>query len=84
MPKSALRELNVKAGMPTVDEARRILLEGLRTAKSGGVRVVKVIHGYGSSGAGAARSSFRSLIERAASSERSSPSNAFDSLMRRV
>ena len=33
-------------------EARRILIEGLQTAKSGGVRVLKVIHGYGSSGVG--------------------------------
>ncbi len=52
MATSKLREINIKAGMPTVDEARRILLEGLQTAKSGGVRVVKVIHGYGSSGVG--------------------------------
>ncbi|HEU4334991.1 MAG TPA: Smr/MutS family protein [Candidatus Eisenbacteria bacterium] len=52
METSKVREINIKAGMPTVDEARRLLLEGLQTAKAGGVRVVKVIHGYGSSGVG--------------------------------
>lgn len=52
MAQGKLRELNIKAGMPTVDEARRILIESLETARSGGVRVLKVIHGYGSSGVG--------------------------------
>jgi hypothetical protein len=52
MPRTPIRELNIKAGMATVDEARRILLESLQTAKEGGVRVLKVIHGYGSSGVG--------------------------------
>lgn len=52
MARSELRELNIKAGMPTVDEARRILLESLQAAKTGGVRVLKVIHGYGSTGVG--------------------------------
>jgi len=47
-----LREINIKAGMPTVEEARGLLLESLAAAKAGGVRVLKVIHGYGSSGVG--------------------------------
>ncbi|HET9950497.1 MAG TPA: Smr/MutS family protein [Candidatus Eisenbacteria bacterium] len=50
--KGAIREINVKASMPTVDEARRHLLDELAAAKSGGVRILKVIHGYGSSGVG--------------------------------
>jgi len=50
--KAKLRELNVKAGMPSVDEARHILLESLDAAKAGGVRLLKVIHGYGSTGVG--------------------------------
>lgn len=52
MEKPKLRELNIKASMPTVDEARRILLESLQTAKAGGVWVLKVIHGHGSTGVG--------------------------------
>lgn len=52
MARAKLQELNIKAGMPTVDEARRILIESLQTARAGGVRVLKVIHGYGSSGVG--------------------------------
>ncbi len=49
-----MRVLNIKASMPTVEEARRLLLDALRTAKADGVEVLKVIHGYGSSGVGGA------------------------------
>jgi hypothetical protein len=52
VPKATLREVNIKAGMPTVDEARRILLEQIQTARMSGVRLLKLIHGYGSSGVG--------------------------------
>jgi hypothetical protein len=52
MEKPKLRELNVKAGMPSVDEARRILLESLQPAQAGSIRLLKVIHGYGSTGVG--------------------------------
>ena len=52
MAQAKLRELDIKGGMPTVNEARSLLLEGLGAAKAGGVRVLKVIHGYGSSGVG--------------------------------
>jgi hypothetical protein len=49
--------LNLKAGMPTVEQAKRRLLESLY-APSG--PVVKIIHGYGSSGKGGAiRSAIR-------------------------
>ena len=47
-----IRVFNVKSDMPSVEEARRRLIEELRNAKRSGVRVLKVIHGYGSSGAG--------------------------------
>ncbi len=61
---SAIRTFNVEAGMPTVDEARRLIIAEIKRAKSDGVRVLKVIHGYGSSGKGGAlcvglRKSFR-------------------------
>ena len=51
--------------MPTVEDARR-LLEELRQAKQAGVRAMKIIHGYGSSGkSGALRAGRRkSLLRR--------------------
>jgi len=61
---SAIRTYNVEAGLPTLDEARRLVIEEVRRAKRESVRVLKVIHGYGSSGKGGAlcvglRKSFR-------------------------
>lgn len=38
--------------MPTLDEARRLVIEEIKRAKREGVKVLKVIHGYGSSGKG--------------------------------
>jgi len=46
--------LNLKAGMPTVDQAKRRLLESLYAPRGASGPVVKVIHGYGSSGKGGA------------------------------
>jgi len=51
---SALRTYNVEAGLPTLDEARRLVIEEIKQAKRAGARVLKVIHGYGSSGKGGA------------------------------
>ena len=61
---SAVRILDVEAGMPLVDEARRLVIEEIKRAKREGIKVLKVIHGYGSSGRGGAlcvglRKSFR-------------------------
>lgn len=61
---SMVRTYNVEAGLPTLDEARRLVLEEIKRARREGVRVLKVIHGYGSSGKGGAlcvglRKSFR-------------------------
>ena len=47
-----IRTCNIEAGMPTLDEARRRVLDEIKRAKREGVRVLKVIHGYGSSGKG--------------------------------
>jgi hypothetical protein len=44
--------VSIKAGMPRVDEARRKLKAEIGRAKNSGVIALKVIHGYGSSGAG--------------------------------
>src|SRR5512137_1104143 len=51
---SAIRTFNVEAGLPTLDEARRLVIEEIKLAKRVGARVLKVIHGYGSSGKGGA------------------------------
>ncbi|MBQ2755583.1 MAG: Smr/MutS family protein [Oscillospiraceae bacterium] len=47
--------------MPTADAALKMLSQAIRTAKAGGCTVVKVIHGYGSSGRGGA---IRSAVAR--------------------
>ena len=44
--------LNLKEGFPTLDDARRRLLSEMQSAQARGVRVIKVIHGWGSSGEG--------------------------------
>ncbi len=46
------RTYNVEADFPSLDDARRLVLEEIRRSKRQGVRVLKVIHGYGSSGQG--------------------------------
>ena len=47
-----MRTINLEAGLPTVDEARRRLLREMESARQEGARVLKVIHGWGSSGEG--------------------------------
>ena len=47
---SVIRTYNVEAGLPTLDEARRLVIEEIKRAKRERVKVLKVIHGYGSSG----------------------------------
>lgn len=60
-----MRVLNIKESMPTVEEARRILLDALSSAKADGVEVLKIIHGYGSSGVGGAlRTGLRASLRR--------------------
>jgi hypothetical protein len=61
---SVVLTFNVEAGLPTLDEARRLVIDEIKRAKGAGARVLKVIHGYGSSGKGGAlcvglRKSFR-------------------------
>jgi hypothetical protein len=47
-----MRTFNVEAGMPTLEDARRMVIDEIKRAKRDGARVLKVIHGYGSSGKG--------------------------------
>ncbi|RIK64261.1 MAG: hypothetical protein DCC65_14690 [Planctomycetota bacterium] len=42
----------LKEGMPTAEEARRRLSEALDEARGRGMAALKLVHGYGSSGAG--------------------------------
>ena len=48
----AIEILNIKAGMPSVEEARRRLIVAITSAKARGVGVLKIVHGYGASGVG--------------------------------
>ena len=59
-----VRVVNLEAGKPTVEQARAKLNSEIARARSAGVSVLKIIHGYGSSGVGgrlrgAIRSSLR-------------------------
>lgn len=47
-----IRTYNVKAGMPSLEEARRAVIGEIRRAKREHVRVLKIIHGWGSTGKG--------------------------------
>lgn len=46
------REVNLKAGMPTVEEALVRLRAVMEQARAEGTNVLKLIHGYGSTGQG--------------------------------
>src|SRR5882757_5991986 len=48
----ALKTFNIEADFPSLDDARRSVIEEIRRAKREGVRVLKIIHGYGSTGKG--------------------------------
>lgn len=47
-------EANIERGMPTVEQARIRLDQALRTARQQRHPVIKIIHGYGSTGKGGA------------------------------
>ena len=57
--------VDIKSDRPTVEEARRRLNAAITDAKQQGIQVLKVIHGYGSSGVGGAlRDAIRSSLRR--------------------
>ena len=49
---SKLREVNLELGMPTVDQAIKRLTFEIHHSRGMGCTVLKIIHGYGSSGTG--------------------------------
>ena len=48
----SLMTINIEDGMPTVEQAQRRLIGDLARARASGVKALKLIHGYGSSGVG--------------------------------
>ena len=65
MANGLLREVNIKADMPTVDDAIRRITYNIRNAAPLGVSAIKIIHGYGSSGKGGAiRTEARKYLDR--------------------
>ena len=49
---SPLREVNLESGLPHVDQAIKRLTFEIRHSRKLGCTVLKIIHGYGSSGTG--------------------------------
>jgi hypothetical protein len=65
---AVIKTVNLEAGMPSVSQARVRLTSELQIARQSGVRVLKLVHGYGSSGVGgdlriALQSTLRQLVE---------------------
>lgn len=59
------KEVSIKDRMPTVDEAIKMVTYQIKNAKPAGVAVVKLIHGYGSTGKGGKiRTETRKYLER--------------------
>jgi hypothetical protein len=60
-----LRTVNIEAGMPSVEEGIARLEGELMRARQSGVRVVRVIHGWGSTGTGGIlRDACRAFLKR--------------------
>ena len=60
-----LREVNIKSGLPTIDDAIRRITYNIKNAKPLGVSAIKFIHGYGSTGKGGGiRVEARKYLER--------------------
>jgi hypothetical protein len=47
-----IRLVDLEQGLPSSDEAKRRLQEAIQSARRDRVRVLKLIHGYGSTGSG--------------------------------
>src|SRR5271165_971286 len=68
---AAIRTVIVKEGMPSVEQARARLQTELLSARQSGVRVLKLVHGYGSSGIGGdLRISLQSTLSQLAQQRR--------------
>jgi len=66
---AAIKTVIVKQGMPSVEQARARLRSEIQGAQQAGVQVLKVVHGYGSTGVGgelriALQSTLRQMVSR--------------------
>ena len=52
MPNAYLKEVNIKADMPTASEAIKRVTFHIMNSRGHGVAALKIIHGYGSTGKG--------------------------------
>jgi hypothetical protein len=59
--KERFREVNLEYGMPTAEEGLSLMNTELKSAKSGGIKLLRFIHGYGSTGIGG---KIRAVIRR--------------------
>ncbi len=53
--------VNLEHGKPTVADAEQKLTNAIHSARMNGVRILRIVHGYGSSGRGGA---IRSMVRR--------------------
>lgn len=51
---SKIKTINIKEGMPSIEEARKKLKSEIEIARHADVRIIKIVHGYGSGGVGGA------------------------------
>jgi hypothetical protein len=49
---ATIKIVNLELGMPSIPQARSRLSSEIRLAQQSGIQVLKVVHGYGSSGIG--------------------------------
>jgi hypothetical protein len=64
-PRQLIRTVNLEDGMPSVEEGEERLERELNLARQSGVRLVRVIHGWGSGGKGGLiRAACRALLKR--------------------
>ena len=48
----SIKTVNLKDGLPSVEQARTRLRAEIETAQGNGLKLLKIIHGYGSHGVG--------------------------------
>jgi hypothetical protein len=66
---SVIKTVVLKEGMPSVEQARARLHGEIQVAQQSGIKILKLVHGYGSTGVGgdlriALQASLRQMIEQ--------------------
>ena len=67
--RATIKTVILKEGLPSVEQARTRLSNEIATAQQAGLKVLKVVHGYGSSGVGgdlrfALQATLRQMVAR--------------------